>query len=735
LTKPKRIFVSNRLPFSINSKTGDLKRGSGGLVSALLGVHLDQPFYWLGFETEGEVAQQLAQKSDQANPHLRLHPVVLEKRLYDSYYDKFCNDVLWPLFHYEGQHVFFHRENWNAYIQANRLMADEILKIAVDGDTVWIHDFHFLLLPEMLKQTNPNLKIGLFLHTPFPSSEIFRQLPVREDILRGMILADLVGFHEHSYLRHFTISLTTRLGIDSTFFKAEIDDHTLHLGVYPISIDNEGLRQRSVSPRVLELSEKFQQKIKSPFLILGVDRLDYSKGLELKLKGFRKLLQKYSELRGQVSLLQVAVPTRTKVPAYIRLKREIDQLVGTINGEFGQLGYTPVNYIFNSITENELLALYRRADCVLITSKRDGMNLVAMEYAVSQDLEDPGMIVLSEFAGASSLLVNSIMINPWDEDSVADALNSAYHMPMEERREKLQMTQEMLSKYSATQWAHSFLKDLDAAGDEPRRRPTLRISPKTSESQPKILDQIGKAKKCILVLDYDGTIVSLQKRPELAVVTKQAIQMLDKLQKHFTIYVLSGRDQKFLDAQFPNCSFHLAAEHGAFYKEPGGEWRSRVSSDIQSWYPEVQRVMEDYAERVPLSLVETKAAALVWHFRLSPVEFASFQARKLDDELQVGLANLPVVVTTGSKIVEAKAVECNKGSFVRWLLESESPEHLVIGIGDDRTDEDIFRILGDRGITIKVGNENTVAQYRLNSQEDVLPFLQEISKIRESSRE
>ncbi|MEK6554858.1 MAG: trehalose-6-phosphate synthase, partial [Bdellovibrionota bacterium] len=373
MTKPKRIFVSNRLPFNISTKTGDLQRGSGGLVSALMGVHLDQPFYWLGFETDPGVAAELKQKAQQVDKQLRLQPVVINKKLYDSYYDKFSNDVLWPLFHYESQHVLFRREDWNSYVEANRLMADEILKVAIETDTVWIHDFHFFLLPAMLKERMPKLQVGFFLHIPFPSSEIFRQLPVRQEILAGLIKADLIGFHEHSYLRHFTVSLTAQMGIDSSFLRAQIGDHTLNLGVYPISIDNEGLKEKSESAAVTARTHDYENEIKSNFLVLGVDRLDYSKGLELKLRGFRRMLKKYPDVRGEINLLQVAVPTRTKVPAYMRLKKEVDQLVGTINGEFGQPGYVPVQYIFNSVVENDLLALYRRADSILITSKRDGM--------------------------------------------------------------------------------------------------------------------------------------------------------------------------------------------------------------------------------------------------------------------------------------------------------------------------------------------------------------------------
>ncbi len=724
MTKPKIIFVSNRLPFNINAKTGELKRSSGGLVSALLGIQLQEPFYWFGFEVDSDIAKQIELKSRAKEAHLRVVPVVLDEKLYESYYDRFSNDVLWPLFHYESENVVFHRRDWTAYVEANQQMADKIAKIAGENDVVWIHDFHFMMLPKFLKEKKPNLKVGFFLHTPFPSEEIFRQLPVREELLKGLIKADLIGFHEHSYLRHFNVSLKSHLGVDSSFFHATVNGHSLQLGVYPIGIDNFGLTKKASTSKVKALTEKYKNSIKSSFLVLGIDRLDYSKGLKLKMRGFQRLLRKYPDLRGHINLLQVAVPSRIKVPAYIRLKKEIEQLVGNINGEFGQPGYVPVQYIFNSVTESELLALYRRAESILITSKRDGMNLVAIEYAVAQDLADPGTLILSEFAGAASLLGESIFINPWDEDSIADALYQAFHMPFEERRGRLESLQYMLSKYTSTEWAQSFLQDLKQTGKIKFKNRFTEVLPENSYGSVHRKMKTTKMEK--LLIDYDGTLVALQKRPELAVLSDQFRQCLIELNKTIPVCIVSGRSKTFIDSQFPDCSFPLAAEHGGFYKEPGTEWRSRISSDIESWYSEVKKVMAAYAEKVPLSFVEVKEASLVWHYRQSPADFAKYQARRLDEELQVGLANLPVTIAAGSKIVEAKAIECDKGNFLRWIMEQDQSTNYIC-IGDDPTDEDMFRILDGRGISIKVGDGDTLAQYRVPTQQHILGFLQSLA--------
>lgn len=725
----KKIFVSNRLPFGIDGKTGNITRGTGGLVSALLGVSLDQPFYWMGFETNPKTAGVLRKRASELNANLRCCPVEIPKDLYEEYYDGVSNDLLWPLFHYESQYAKFAQNKWLSYKKANQLMADEIIKIANNGDTVWIHDFHFLLVPKMVKDQNPNVHIGFFLHIPFPSFEIFRQLPVREEILNSLVQCDLLGFHEYSYLRHFGECIKAFLGVDSTLFKANIGEHVLQLGVYPISVDTQSLRDRAAAPGVIELADKYRKQSGSPFKVLGIDRLDYTKGLELKLKGFQLALRKYPELVGQVSLLQVAVPSREKVPIYMKIKKELDQLVGQINGEFARPEYVPVQYIYSSITEETLLALYKRADAALITSKRDGMNLVAMEYVIAQDVKTAGVLILSEFAGAASLLADAISINPWDADHIADAIYQAYKMPAPEKKDRLANMQETLSRYSATRWAQNFLADLDSAiASSKEQRIAKNIPLQTNLWPPTIKTELAK-QKIRLVIDYDGTLVPLAKRPELALLSEDMRLILSRLQDHLEIFVVSGRNKDFLCDQLDGLSLNLAAEHGAFYKLIGRKWCSRISSDISSWYPEVERVMQSYSERVPFSFVEKKEAALVWHFRESPESFSEYQAKRLDDELKTGLANQAVSISMGHKIVEAKAIECNKGSFLRWLMQTNPMEtYYYICIGDDQTDEDMFNSISN-GLTIKVGREMTAAQYRIDNQKQVLPLLIELHNL------
>ncbi|WP_413557170.1 bifunctional alpha,alpha-trehalose-phosphate synthase (UDP-forming)/trehalose-phosphatase [Bdellovibrio sp. HCB209] len=728
---PRRIFVSNRLPFSINAK-GELKRGSGGLVSALMGVSRNESFSWFGFETDTQAANQLHDAVKAVQPQIECYPVYLQKERYEKYYNGFANDIIWPLFHYEGHLANFNRNNWAAYQEANQKMAEAIAKVAKPGDSVWIHDFHFFLLPKMLRELAPEVKIGFFLHIPFPSAELFRQLPVREEMLSGILHCDLIGFHEHSYLRQFIVSLKTVLGVDASFVEAECEGHKAQLGVYPISIEGDEFKEKSATPEVERKVQDYKEQHNVEFMMLGIDRLDYTKGLELKLRGLQQALRKYPELRGKVSLLQIAIPTREKVPAYMKIKREVDQLVGAINGEFGTPSHNPVHYVFNSVKETELLALYRRANAAIVTSKRDGMNLVAMEFVMCQDLKTPGSLILSEFAGAASLLSDALLVNPWDVDSIADAIKKAFSMSEEERFDRMSHLQEILSKYSSTRWANGFLKDLEKTVLTPIRV-VQDLRPEVSHWSDRFQRKLH-SKPLRILLDYDGTLVSIMKRPEQVKLMEDTRKALQELSHRAEVFILSGRNMEFLDSQLSETDLNLAAEHGAFVKIKGREWQNRISSDIQSWFPHVEKIMADYTERVPLSFIEKKRACLVWHFRLSPPDFAAYQSKKMDDELQLGMANMPVSITMGNMIVEAKAIECNKGNFLRWLKQDGADVNYLC-IGDDRTDEDMFVAQNGEGLSVKVGPGKTAAQYRLKSQSDVVVFLNSLIRFLDKTTE
>lgn len=718
------ITVANRLPFSISADGRRATTSSGGLVSALNGVKTKGPRVWVGCAPSGVTEENWPKWSKSvANSGWQFEPVFTDDKLYDLYYNGCCNDVLWPLLHYETNLVDFRADTWKAYREMNTKIAEEVLRVAQPGDLIWVHDFHLFLVPKLIKRARPDLRVGFFLHVPFPSSEVFRQLPVREEILDSLLEADLVGFHDYSYLRHFSSAILALLGLESSFLSVRRGEKVTRLGVFPVSIDIDHFTRRTKDPKVRALTQEMN---KPPFLFLGVDRLDYTKGLDLKLKSFRTLLRRYPQYRGQVGLLQVAVPTRTGVPVYNRLARDIARLVGEINGEFSTPNWTPIQYLHSSVSNDQLIALYKAADALIVTSKRDGMNLVALEYLVSQEFDSPGVVLLSEFTGAISTLSHTLSINPWDLEDTASKMQIAMEMPKQERASRLQTMQKHLQQYTATDWALSFIAELE------RRDPQRSEGPTALTLDPAAIDQIAQdllsrsPSKIVVFLDYDGTIVPIKPTPDEAILSPSTRKDLRQICRYpwLDLMVVSGRDSKFLSEQFSDINVRLVAEHGAKAYDPNtGRWQKRIHRSRASWYPTALKIISDYTGRVPHSQVEKKQFAIAWHYRQSPQEYAEFQARKLAEELELGLANLPVNILRGKKVLEVRAIEADKGVFAGTYLDAAPPDAVALAIGDDRTDEDLFHAVRNRGLSFKVGAGNTSANYALNSQQDVMPFL------------
>lgn len=736
------ITVANRLPFTLSTSsdsTGEkISASAGGLVSSLNGVKTKGEKIWIGSAPNGltpenwpRIRGRLPGTSPSRSEHgghagWRHHPVFIPSDLYDTYYNSCCNDVLWPLLHYETGLVDFNEAAWATYREVNERIADEIVAVAGPNDLVWVHDFHLFLTPKFIRRKRPDLRIGFFLHVPFPSSEVFRQIPAREEILDSLLHSDLVGFHDYSYLRHFTSCLLRLLGIESGFLSVRRGSHVTRLGVFPVSIDVDQFQRRRRDPKVVALARQLE---KPHFLFLGVDRLDYIKGLDLKLKAFRTLLRKFPQYRGKVALLQVAVPTRAGVPVYARLAEEVARLVGEINGEFSTPNWTPVHYIHSSISNEQLIALYKAADALIVSSKRDGMNLVALEYVASQDNDRPGVVLLSEFAGALSTLSHTLSINPWDLDDASRKMQIAMEMPKQEKAFRLKTMQDHLARYTSTDWANSFIAELGKTPAELSSGPTaVSVEPAIIESvRHKILSLAPV--RVVLFLDYDGTLVPIEATPERATIPAQTKRELQRLARYpwLDTIIVSGRDSRFLANQFEDLHIHLVAEHGAKSFNPATQrWQRRIHRNRSVWYPTASKIISDYTARVPHSQIEKKTFAIAWHYRQSPPEYAEFQARKLAEELELGLANLPVSILRGKKVIEVRAIEADKGVFANAYLENAPPGTVSLGFGDDRTDEDLFQAIRGRGFSFKVGNGASSADFGLESQAQLLPFLRRL---------
>ena len=659
-TEKRWVVVSNRLPAHFDARQRKFVVSSGGLVSSLLGVDYQRPILWLGLTTEQWDAAEIA-AALKLSHRIEIIPLTVPPELYDPYYNKFCNGVLWPLLHYENHSVSWDFDAWQKYQEVNQLVAHALLKLTNgNDDLIWIHDFHLMLVAAQLRRKRRRQGIGFFLHVPFPSYEIFRQLPFRSEILRSLLDCDLIGFHDYSYLMHFSQTVHYVLGINTNFNRIHTKGRSVDLGVYPVSIPTLTINKAARGKRVKEICANYRRRFHNKKIILGVDRLDYIKGIDLKLDIFHAFLNSYPDYQGKISLMQIVVPSRIDVPAYRQLKENIEGRVGYINGYWGKADYVPVYYIYNSVQFHELLALCQLSDCLLITSKRDGMNLVALEYVAAQTAAHPGQVLLSEFAGAVSIMPNAIAINPWNIEKSATQLHQALQEePTTIANRNAQMLA-YLKNYTGSEWADSFMTDLlKRAKQGAKLVEAINFPLRKNNTLLEKIKKIKKHRRRFLFVDFDGTLVPIQDHPEQAAIDPATLQTLTTLQEQgFTIVIVSGRERRFLAQQFANQTFTLAAEHGAeFYQHGQKNWHSLVTSPQDSWFPLALQMMKYYQQRVPNSSIEQKAYSLCWHYRNSPALYASYQARKLTEELEFGLANFPAVVGIGKKIVEAKAIE------------------------------------------------------------------------------
>ncbi|KAL2174929.1 glycosyltransferase family 20 protein [Thermothelomyces heterothallicus CBS 202.75] len=468
------LLISNRLPITIK-RTDDgqytFSMSSGGLVTGLSGLSKTTSFQWYGWPglevPEAEAGPMREQLKEQYNAI----PVFVDDELADRHYNGFANSILWPLFHYHPGEITFDESAWAAYREVNRLFAQTVIKDVQDGDLVWVHDYHLMLLPQMLREeigkSKKNVKIGFFLHTPFPSSEIYRILPVREQLLLGILDCDLIGFHTYDYARHFLSSCSRILSTATTPNGVDWNGRFVTVGAFPIGIDPdkfvEGLKKESVQNRIAALKRKFE----GVKLIVGVDRLDYIKGVPQKLHALEVFLTEHPEWIGKIVLVQVAVPSRQDVEEYQNLRAVVNELVGRINGKFGTIEFMPIHFLHQSVSFDELTALYAVSDVCLVSSTRDGMNLVSYEYIATQR-ERHGVMILSEFTGAAQSLNGSLIVNPWNTEELANAIHDAVTMSPEQREANFRKLERYVFKYTSAWWGQSFVTELTriSAADE-----------------------------------------------------------------------------------------------------------------------------------------------------------------------------------------------------------------------------------------------------------------------------
>ncbi|CAN8105595.1 unnamed protein product [Discula destructiva] len=465
------LIISNRLPLTIKRTDDgqyDFSMSSGGLVTGLSGLSKTMSYEWYGWPGLEVPEAEIELVKDRLKKECDAHPVFVDDDLADKHYNGFSNEILWPLFHYHPGEITFDESAWSAYHEVNQLFAQAVAADVQDGDMIWVHDYHLMLLPQMLREligdSKKNVKIGFFLHTPFPSSEVYRILPVREALLYGVLHCDLIGFHTYDYARHFLSSCSRILSTTTTPNGVEFNGKFVTVGAFPIGIDPEkfveGLKKPKVQERIAALSRKFE----GVKLIVGVDRLDYIKGVPQKLHALEVFLTEHPEWIGKIVLVQVAVPSRQDVEEYQNLRAVVNELVGRINGRFGTIEFMPIHFLHQSVSFDELTALYAVSDVCFVTSTRDGMNLVSYEYIATQR-ERHGSMILSEFTGAAQSLSGSLIVNPWNTEDMANAIHDAVTMSAEQREVNYKKLEKYVFKYTSAWWGKQFvteMKRLDA---------------------------------------------------------------------------------------------------------------------------------------------------------------------------------------------------------------------------------------------------------------------------------
>jgi len=716
------VVISNRLPVKFTDKGGKLQisRSSGGLATGLDSLSLDTngERLWLGWA--GAYAED-AEKRRTIRTRLRrkqLHPVFLNPDQVQNFYDGYCNSTLWPLCHYFFSYITQNETYWKAYKEVNELFCHEALKIIQPGDVIWIHDFHLMLLPALIRAQLPDACIGYFQHIPFPSYELFRYLPERAELLNGLLGADLIGFHTHDYMRHFISTLYKVLHLECQVDEVQLENRVVRIDAFPMGINYDLYHQAITQPKMQTFTKELKRLAGDSKIILSVDRLDYSKGLLLRLESFAAFLDHYPEYRGKVTLLMVVVPSRDNIDNYAELKTKIDMAIGTINGAYSAVGWTPVQYFYRSFSQAELSAMYNIADIVLVTPLRDGMNLVAKEY-VAAKRDRPGALILSEMAGAAEELADAIIVNPMDIQQIKEAILKALTMTDEEQLAAIKKMQANIAHQSVSRWAGDFISGLL---EVKQRNYELGEKYLQKNKQQQIAQDYASAERRLLLLDYDGTLVPHASSPAMARPTQALRAMLQALAAdgRNTVVVCSGRDKAKLDAWLGEMNIGLVAEHGVFYKDDE-VWQGHIPDIV--WDDEIRGILERIRDKTPRSSVEEKETALVWHYRQVDHWLAELRVTQLVNALIAPCARLGLQIMRGSKIVEIKPATYNKGLEAQRRLKQDTYD-FILAIGDDTTDEDMFAALPPEAVTIKVGRFSDSAKYTLPTQNRVMPFLQ-----------
>lgn len=720
------LIISNRLPVKIERKKSKLKftPSEGGLATGLGSFYKENGSWWIGWpgiipknEKEEELIRQELKK-------LNLIPIFLTEKEIKGYYEGFSNAILWPLCHYRPSYVELKQEFWLSYVEVNKKFAEAALPFIEQNTRVWVHDYQLMLVPNFIRELKETCSIGYFHHIPFPPIELFKMLPWRDELLEGLLGADLIGFHTYENVDNFLDSCSGVLNLQNNINSLKINGRKVLVDVFPMGIDYEKYKSQALDTETKEYSKHIKELYHNQKLILSVDRLDYSKGILQRLTAFEILLNAHPELHGQILLYMLIVPSRDQVNQYKKLRNEIDRKVGNINAVYGKPGWQPIAYFYNSLPFHALSALYVAADVCWVTSLYDGMNLVAKEYIASKQ-ETKGVLVISEFAGASKELSDALVINPYAVQRTSRTLYDAISMEDEEKDERMHASQAIVSKFTVHHWVNLFMQRLEEIKNEQRHELARKVREKVEND---IKSGYNASKKRLILLDYDGTLVGFNKNADKAVPTPEVYAVLDKLSKdpRNLVTIISGRKYSNLESWFGSRPYYLIAEHGIWSNYPNHEWHL-VPGLSNSWKTEVNQILQRFTDRTPGSSIEEKSHSLAWHYRKVERAFGLRQAQELLQELRHLNQVLDLQLINGDRVIEIKNKLVNKGKAAINLANEIDPD-FILCIGDDATDEDMFIALPEHSITIKVGDKQSHAKYYVENNKEVLQLLASLEK-------
>jgi trehalose 6-phosphate synthase/phosphatase len=728
------ILVSNRLPLVLRAERNRLvvSDGAGGLAHGLRHTHEQSPdALWVGWPGEiARFAPPVRAEADKLLADRRFVPVELTRGEVARYYDGFSNSVLWPLFHYLLDRIPADKHGWEAYRAVNERFADVVATHARPEDLVWIHDYQLLLLPALLRRRLPGTKIGFFLHIPFPAAEVFRTLPWRQELLEGMLGSDLVGFHTIAYKNHFAAAVRRLLGVGNSGDVIRVAGRDVRIGVFPMGIDAAHFEKMAADEHVIAEVEHLRRGLGDERMMLGVDRLDYTKGMLRRLLAFERLLEREPQLRGRVRLVQVAVPSRDDVQSYQKYRSEVNESVGRINGAFATVQWVPIHYVHRPLSERHLVALYRATDVMLVTPLRDGMNLVAKEFVACR-IEGDGVLVLSEFAGAAAEMAEAVVVNPYDVDSLADSYQRALSIPEEERRFRMQALRARVVSNDAKRWVQSFLDSLEGVAAPSDRADTV-LGPEAVEA---LAQDLAAKPRLAALLDYDGTLVPLAHAPDLASPDDGLRKLLSALAASpgVEVHIVSGRRRETLERWLGMLPIALHAEHGFWSrscpdKDAGAVWVPLRDTDVP-WKIDLRSLLEHFAKISPGSLVEEKSASIAWHFRMMDPDLAATRVDEVRHAVTAHIRALPLELIEGDKVLEVRIAGIHKG-LVLASIDVANPDVALLAMGNDRTDEDLFQALPSSASTVVVGSHTSAARFRLEDHVAARKLLERIIALR-----